>query len=99
MSLVEFLRYATGPGINAIVGFIMSFAAEWVPGFDELSPKAKRALMMLGSFAVPLLATFGLWALEGVPVGSEAWTAIWNALQAGFLAFFTSQAAHARQLK
>ena len=98
MSLADFLHYGTGPGINAIVGFVMSWAVEWIPGFDETDAKTKRLITMLASFLIPVCFTLALWGIEGMPAGSEMGDSVWNALQAGFLAFFASQAAHARKL-
>ena len=47
MSLTNFLTYAAGPGINAIVGFILSFILEWLPGFTGASSRVKRLVTML----------------------------------------------------
>lgn len=96
MSLIEFLRYiGTGAGINAVIGFILSFAAEWWPQYETLTPRAKRLIMMVLCFVVPLLSLLGL-----IVVGEEVLTLelIWSALMAGFAAFFGSQVAHARML-
>ena len=90
MSLTQFLEYAAGPGVNAIVGFILSFAADSVPGYSGLNPKWKRGLMMAACFCVPIAATLAL--------GRFDQEAVWGALTAGFVAFFGSQAAHARAL-
>ena len=94
MSLTNFLTYAAGPGINAIVGFILSFILEWLPGFTGASPRAKRLITMLLCFAVPTLATVGLCSLAGSVTVED----MWRALSAGFAAFFLSQAAHTREL-
>lgn len=99
MSLTEFLTYAAGPGINAIVGFVLSFAVEWYPDFETLDPRWKRLVTMILSFAIPVLATLGLWLISGLPPTEELLAGLWNALQSGFLAFFASQAAHIRTLK
>ena len=99
MTLLDFLNYAAGPGINAIVGFLLSFAVEWVPGFDSLGAKWKRGLTMALSFLVPVTATFLLWLINGFPSGPALGEGIWGAFLSGFLAFFTSQAAHLRKLK
>lgn len=93
MSLIEFLRYAgTGPGINAVIGVLLSLLADMWPGYGALEPKAKRLVMMVMCFIVPVLSLSGLVAL-----GAETFTTdtIWYALAAGFASFWGSQAAHA----
>jgi len=90
MSFQEFVEYARSPGINAIVGFILSFVAEWIPGYEGIDAKRKRLYMMLLCFVVPVLATFAAGCVEQ--------DCIWQALFAGFTAFFGSQAAHVREL-
>lgn len=96
MNLVEFLRYAmTSAGINAAVGFVLSFLAEWWPGYTELPPRAKRVIMMALCFVIPLGAALGLWLVAGDPLTVDT---LWAAVLAGFAAFFGSQAAHARVL-
>ena len=90
MTLPDFLTFAAGPGVNAVVGFILSFVAEWVPGWNDLAPKTKRLAMMAGSFVVPVVATLLL--------GKYDQAAVWNALIAGFTAFYDSQAAALRKL-
>ena len=97
MTLVEFLRYAgTAVGINAIVGFALSFVVEWFPEYEALSSKWKRVTMMGLCFVVPVVSLVGL-----VVLGEQALTAeaAWLALSAGFAAFFGSQAAQTRQLQ
>lgn len=95
MTFVEFVNYmGTSAGINAAVGFILSFLAEWWPAFGELSPKAKRLVMMLLCFIIPLVALLARLAMgEMLTVES-----VWACLLAGFSAFFGSQAAHVRSL-
>jgi len=87
----EFLQYVqTSTGINAVIGFILSFVAEWIPGYDVLEAKLKRLIMMLLCFILPIAATVLLGCYE-----SEC---IWQALLAGGAAFFGSQASHLRKL-
>ena len=90
MTFNEFLQYAASPGVNVIVGFILSFVAEWIPGYEQVDAKLKRLYMMLLCFVVPVLATFLM--------GQFGQDAIWQALMAGFTAFFGSQAAHVREI-
>jgi hypothetical protein len=89
VTLVEFLRWCAGPGVAAVVGFLMAFALEISPGFEKWAPRQKRLLTMALSFVVPLAATVGLYGLMATT------DQIWAALQSGFLAFFGSQAGHA----
>ena len=97
VKLVEFLQYAgTSVGINAIVGFVLSFVVEWFPNYEALSSKWKRVAMMGLCFTVPVLAFVGLVVLGEQTLGAEA---VWMALSAGFAAFFGSQAAQTRQLE
>ena len=95
MTFAEFLQYLQTSGVNAVVGFLISYLAEWWPKYEELEAKAKRFIMMGFCFVVPLLA-----AGVGVAMGYQpfALETFWQAAQAGFLAFLTSQAAHARKL-
>lgn len=100
MTLVEFLTYASGEGVNAVVGFVLAFLLELVPGFDGVAPRQKRLLTMGLSFVVPVVATGGLVVLGALTLGSwrEVVDALWGALAAGFAAFFGSQAGHATLL-
>lgn len=91
MSWTEFLVWAaTQEGVNIVVGFILSFAAEWVEPFNRLGPRAQRLVMMVLSFVVPVGAM--------VLLGHVDREAVWQALSAGFAAFFGSQGAHVRKL-
>ena len=95
MTLSEFLFYLQSNGVNAAVGFLLSFVVDWWPGFDNLDAKAKRFAMLGLCLAVPLLA-----AGAGVAMGYQGFVleTFWQAAMAGFLAFVASQAAHARKL-
>jgi hypothetical protein len=92
MTRIEFLQYASGPGVNAVVGFVLAFFLELAPGFDGVAPRQKRLLTMGLSFVVPLLAMVGLYGL------APSTDQVWAALAAGFTAFFGSQAGHAAML-
>ena len=89
MTLVKFLEYASGPGVNAVVGFVLAFLLEFVPGFEKVAPRVKRLGTMLLSFVVPIAASLGLY---GLAMTTEQ---VWLALVAGFVAFFASQGGHA----
>lgn len=91
MSLTEFLQYVqTSAGINVVIGFVLSFIAEWIPGYDDIEPKLKRLVIMVLCFVLPVGAT--------ILLGCYTAECIWSALLAGGAAFFGSQAAHARKL-
>jgi hypothetical protein len=103
MSVTEFLTHASGPGINAIVGVVISFAVDVVPGFKawfaSLDPRLKRLITFLLSLVVPILASLALGIISGVPLFSKEMSyLLWRAVQSGFLSFTTSQAAHVRKM-
>lgn len=103
MSLVEFLEYAgTAAGINVVIGYLLSFVAEWWPGYEGLGAKAKRLIMMALCFVVPLLSLAGLEILRvaqnDASIPGLTVDAVWSCLLAAFAAFFGSQAAHLRKL-
>jgi len=97
MSSQEFLSYLlTVSGINAVIGVALSYLAEMFPGWQEnLSPKAKRLLMLVLSFVIPLFAT--------VAMGNLDQESLWAALVVGFMAggigFSANQTVHIRELK
>ena len=96
MTWHEFLQYASSPGIAAIVGALLSVIVEYVPRFEALGPKAKRASIFILSLAVPLLASF-------LGVLTDSWESSWDAtywpaIVAGFTAYTTSQVVHIRSL-
>lgn len=91
MSFSEFLQYArTSAGINFIIGVALSFLADIWPGYEVLSAKQKRWVMMALCFVIPVAAT----------LLQNCYTVdcLWAAFLAGGAAFFGSQAAHARKL-
>ncbi len=91
MTLIDFLKYLSGPGVNAAVQFLLSFALEYVFGWDTsgLDPRNKVRLTLAFSLAIPLGAAF---ALYGPAIGQEQ---AWQAIQAGFVGFLGSQGGHA----
>lgn len=96
MDLVQFLWYAgSAPGINAIVGFVLSFVVEWFPEYDAVAPRWKRVIVMGLGFVVPLTSMVLLWGLGELALGYDT---VYVALSAGFSAYFGSQVAHARKL-
>jgi phage-related protein len=103
MFLTEFLTYVSGPGINAMVGVVISFAVDEIPGFKAwfagLDPRAKRLITFVLSLVVPVLASLALGIISDVPLFSkEMGDLLWRAVQSGFLSFTTSQAAHVRKM-
>jgi len=95
MDYTEFIMWATGPGINAIIGFIMSFAVELIPSFELLDAKVKRLSVLITCLVVPLIFT-GLGAATGVLQGDiNTWFA---AFSAGLIAFGASTLAHTRRM-
>ena len=104
MSLTEFLTHASGPGINAIVGVVISFAVDEIPGFKvwfaSLEPRFKRLITFLLSLVIPILASLALGSISGFTVFSkEMGDLLWRAVQSGLLSFTASQAAHMRKMK
>jgi len=99
MSWSEFLQWAASPGINAIVGVVLSEVATYIQPYEQLAPKWKRVVFFGLSMAVPLGATAlsiatgvgGQWAdFQGT------W---WPAIVAGFTAGSAGTLAHTRKLK
>jgi hypothetical protein len=97
MSWSDFLAFCAGPGVNAVVGVILSFVLEAWSRFEGLPPAPKRLFVALLCFIVPLTATaLSVWTLG---VNGSDWANVWwPALVAGFTAFSTSTLAHTRQL-
>lgn len=99
MEWSEFLTYAAGPGVNAIVGFALSFCVDYIPGYDLLEPKLARLVFLGLAFVVPAGATAlaiatGEWGVWNDWAGT--W---WPALVSGFTAGFAGTLAHTRSLK
>lgn len=87
MTFQEFLTYAQGPGINAIIGFALTFVVEWFPRWEDIDRKIKRLVFFLSSLIIPVIA-----ALLSVVAGYQQLdfaATIWPCLVAGFAAFIT----------
>jgi len=96
MGLMEFLQWLQGPGINAAIGFILSFVVEWFPAWADLSPRAKRLAMLCFSLAIPVMA-----AVVSAALGYQDWSiegTFWPAIVAGFASFSGATVAHVRKL-
>lgn len=97
MTLEEILRWAQGPGINIVVGALLSGAGEYIPQYLALDPKYKRLIFGVFCLVVPLLAAF-----LGCSLGYQACSieeTYWPAVYAGALvAFASGTLAHTRKL-
>jgi hypothetical protein len=96
MSWDEVLRYASGPGVNAIVGALLSVLVDYWPWFGRLTALWKRAVTLVLCLVVPLSSA-------GLGVATVGWPATWEgtfwpAVLAGFTAFVGSQVVHSRKL-
>jgi len=84
-----------GPALEAAVGFVLSFLAEKIPGWKDLTPAIKR-LAFLGICLVVPLAAAGIGVAScGQPATFETF---WNAFLAGVAAFGGGTLAHTRKL-
>lgn len=97
MAFKDFLAFAQGAGVMAIIGFILSFVVEFWPAWATLEARLKR----LGMLALCLLIPVAAKALELAFFGG-AWGDFpltwWPILVSGFTAFTSSQVAHTRNL-
>jgi len=96
MTWAEALIYASGPGVAAVIGVILSFVVEYWDGYGALVPRMKRLVFMAFCLAVPVAAAFlrvawGYVALTWDPL-------MWQAILAGGTAFLTGQIVHLRAL-
>ena len=97
MGWEEFLNYMTGPGVSAIVGFLLSFLVEMWPAYVEFESRIKRLVFMALCFAVPVLGTVAE-AVSGLIVWGDWTGAWWPALVAGAIAYGAGQITHLRKL-
>ncbi len=96
MGFSEFLAWASGPGVAAIVALLLSWLIEYVPRYELLEPKVKRLVFAGLCFVVPVLG-----ALLRVAVGHASLSfdpLIWQALVAGAAAFGAGTALHTQHL-
>ena len=98
MGWEEFLNYMTGPGVAAIVGFLLSFLVEMWPAYVDFESRIKRLVFMALCFVVPVLGTVGKCVSELV-LWNDWEGAWWPALVAGALAYGAGQISHLRKLK
>ncbi len=90
MTFGDFLKFMQGSGIEAAIGFIVSFAVEWIPDWSYMEWRIKRIILIGFSLGIPMLfATIGV--LTGYQ--SAGWEdTFWPALRAGGIFFLASQA-------
>ena len=98
MSWGDFLQWAASPGINVIVGAVLSTVSEYIPGYGALEAKWKRIVFFGLSMVIPLGATAlailtGEWGAWGDFQGT--W---WPAVVAGFAAGSAGTLVHTRKL-
>jgi len=81
--------------VEIVLGIVLSFMVDWVPGFTELSARAKRLYWLI----VPIVFAVGAVLLLSV-LGHASVTGenIFGAVAAGFAVFFGSQGGHTRNL-
>jgi hypothetical protein len=95
-ALVGFLRTLAGPGLNAVVGAVLSLILEFWPAYGATSPRVKRFVAMGLCLVLPVVATVALaMGLGSVPTADD----VFLALQAGFTAFFAGQGVHGLMLR
>ncbi|HUX76866.1 MAG TPA: hypothetical protein VMY40_09525 [Anaerolineae bacterium] len=97
MTWTVFLRWASGPGVSAIVAALLSVAVEYWPWYGRLTPKPKRVLYAGFCLVVPIVA-----ALLQVVSGHVALSfdpLVWDALVAGAAAIGVGTLAHTPRLK
>ena len=88
--------------IAAVVGFILSFLVESVPGFKELWADFKyKALTIAGAGVLVIAAVVGL-SYAGAPIVPEVpkpfvWTGLWASLQALIAYLLATQTAYLLQ--
>ena len=94
----QFLKSLLEPTVlsgvaEVLLGVVLSFAADWIPGFTELSARAKRLYWLIVPIVIPVVAVVVLsWNTLTVET-------IFGAVQVGVLVFLGSQVAHTRQLQ
>ena len=96
MGFSEFLSWASGPGVAAIVPLLLSWLIEYVPRYCDMEPKHKRLVFAALCFVVPTVG-----ALLRAAVGHATLCfdpLVWDALVAGAAAFGVGTALHTREL-
>ena len=78
-----------------LLGALTSFAADWLPGFTELSPRAKRLYWLIVPLLIPLAAVGVSALLQGKAISGDA---VFGALVVWASIYTGSQVAHTRKL-
>lgn len=81
--------------VEIILGVACSFAVDWIPGFTELSARAKRLYWLIVPIVFALGAMFGISLLDQAAITGED---VFTAVSVGVLVFYGAQAAHTREL-
>lgn len=84
---------ATGPGVAAIIGAVASYLAENVAAWHDLPARAKTIVMIVASFALPVLAQAFLEQADAIARVQPVWALAIN----GFIAWWVSQETYLRQ--
>lgn len=84
-SFDEALQGLSGPLISAVVGVIISWVIEFVPGYGSLAPRYKRLVYFGLCMVVPVTAACSRAALGYVAWSFDplVWHALWNGAAAG----------------
>jgi len=96
MSWLEFLKLCSEPGwLNTVIAVAEAVLLEYVPAFQALQPRWKRAVFFAISVFLPVLAAgLGVWTLGWSPRWEQTW---WPALVAGVTAWLSGSGAHLLQ--
>jgi len=94
--LIPLLGQLLVPGVlGAAVGYLFSYIVEWVPKFEEQSPRMKRLYFFLTCIAVSTLAGTLISAINGMWNWDHV---IGNAITASLAAMSMGTLAHTRDL-
>lgn len=83
-------------GISAALGVFLSYVAEYFPKWEGTDPKWKRLIVIGICQVIAQVAVLASWA--GGCIEQYTFDVFWKAFMAGWLAFGTSQLAHAPKL-
>ncbi len=97
MSWLQFLEFARGSGVNALVGVGLYYLVDYWPEFELLAPRIKRLLVASLCLVIPLVATLLSVFTLGLPIGDWA-NVWWPAIVAAAAAFTSSTIVQAKDL-
>jgi MFS family permease len=95
----EFLRVMSGSGVNAAVGFLLSFLADYWPWYNGQESRLQRLVFIALSFAIPIAATIAAIATGEFGAINDWPGTWWPAIVAGAVAAFSGTLAHTRKLR